>query len=211
MRVSTLAGESSHFGEWEFSLWRVRVTTAFGEISHRVGWEFSPQWVRAFNVVSESLDSWVRVSMWLVKRGWKFSLFGVMLSTGVCESLTVVRLGESCQLWVKVLAVYWVMFSTGVCGRFHGCMHDEWQFSPYGVRVFTPLGESLPCGEWKFGFAGGSLTVVVESCQLWVKVLTLWGDVIHWSMSELSLGLVYYVWQVGLLIVMGATYFLGWA
>ena len=43
------------------------------------------------------------------------------------------------------------------------------------MRFLTTLGESFQCGELKFGFVGDSLTVVGESCQSWVKVLTYFG------------------------------------
>jgi len=46
VRVLTLAGESSHFGDfggWEFSLEWVRVLTVLGESFHCGEWELSPQ------------------------------------------------------------------------------------------------------------------------------------------------------------------------
>jgi len=102
------------------------------------------------------------------------------------------------------------MFSTGICGSFHLCMYDEWQFSPYRVRVFT---------HWVRVFNN----VVSESSDsrvrvsLWlVKVVSL-GESSHsfgWRFPLVYVGditsVLQYARPVGLLTVMGETY-LGWA
>ena len=114
VRVLTLAGESSHFGGWdfspcctesesshsggwEFSLWLVRFLTVLGESSPYSRWDFTMWWVKVIIrgwALGESSYRWVRVFTALGEDfpsgEWKVRFAG--------ESLTVV--GET---WVKVL------------------------------------------------------------------------------------------------------------
>ena len=116
---------------------------------HRISWEFSMWWVKVRIRGWESHCGRWNVGESSHSLGWCFPLEYVRVS------LTVV--GERCRSWVKVVTLWGDVFHWNM-----------WEFSlvyVWRVTVLTVLGESFQCGEWKFGFAGESLTVVGESCQ----------------------------------------------
>jgi len=178
--------------KWEFALWRVRVLTLATlagesyhrvgcESSHRLGWEFSMWWVKVWIREWESHCGRWNVGESSHSLGWCFPLEYVTVS------LTVV--GESCQSWVKVLTLWGDIFNWSV-----------WEFSlvyVWRVTVLTVLGESFHPIGWefsmwwvKFRIRGWESHCGWWKLSVWVKVLTLWDDVFHWSMWVLSL--VYY-------------------
>ena len=153
MRVLTLAGESSHFGgwdfspcctesesshsgRWEFTLWRVRLLTVLGESSPHSRWDFTMWWVKVIIrgwALGESSYRWVRV----------FTALGEDFPSGewkvlfVGESLTVV--GGSCHSSVKLLALG-RRFPLQLCGSVH--------YSSVCYCILCVTSGTIHCNEW---------------------------------------------------------------